>query len=120
MFWKGWGDGITKPFGLRTDRLPIFNLPPVSPGRRPFFLGFMRVFGESYLPLLGAIRWSVNTEFPFIPYLYIGVLFAWMFRAKKEKCYTIVTPREHGKPTGTVVGGGRAGRSHTEGPYLEN
>lgn len=63
VFWKGWGDRTTKPFGLRADRLPIFNLPPVSPGRHPFFLGFMRVFGESYLPLLGAIRWSVNTEF---------------------------------------------------------
>ena len=61
-FLDGWGDRTTKPFGLRAGRLPIFNLPPVSPGRRPFFLGFMRVFGESYLPLLGAIRWSVNTE----------------------------------------------------------
>ena len=55
-FLEGWGDRTTKPFGLRAGRLPIFNLPPVSPGRRPFFLGFMRVFGESYLPLLGAIR----------------------------------------------------------------
>lgn len=62
-FLEEWGDRTTKPFGLRTGRLPIFNLPPVSPGQRPFFLGFMRVFGESYLPLLGAIRWSVNTEF---------------------------------------------------------
>lgn len=62
-FLEGWGDRTTKPFGLRAGRLPIFNLPPVSPGRRPFFLGFMRVFSESYLPLLGAIRWSVNTEF---------------------------------------------------------
>lgn len=63
VFLKGWGDRTTKPFGLRAGRLPIFNLPPDSPGQRPFFLGFMRVFGESYLPLLGAIRWSVNTEF---------------------------------------------------------
>ena len=62
-FLEGWGDRTTKPFGLRAGRLPIFNLPPVSPVRRPFFLGFMRIFGESYLPLLGAIRWSVNTEF---------------------------------------------------------
>lgn len=61
-FLEGWGDRTTKPFGLRAGRLPIFNLPPVSPGRRPFFLGIMRVFGESYLPLLGIIRWSVNTE----------------------------------------------------------
>ena len=60
---EGWGDRTTKPFGLRVGRLPIFNHPPDSPGQRPFFLGFMLVFGESYLPLLGAIRWSVNTEF---------------------------------------------------------
>ena len=55
-FLEGWGDRTTKHYGLRAGRLPIFNLPPVSPGRRPFFLGFMRVFGESYLPLLGTIR----------------------------------------------------------------
>lgn len=55
-FLEGWGDRTTKPFGLRAGRLPIFNHPPDSPGRRPFFLVFMRVFGESYLPLLGAIR----------------------------------------------------------------
>lgn len=59
-FLEGWGDGTTKPFGLRTGRLPIFNHPPDSPGRRPFFLVFMRVFGESYLPLLGAIRGSLT------------------------------------------------------------
>lgn len=30
-FLEGWGDRTTKPFGLRAGRLPIFNLPPVSP-----------------------------------------------------------------------------------------
>lgn len=90
-FLEGWGDRTTKPFGLRVGRLPIFNLPPVSTGQRPFFLGFMRVFGESYLPLLGAIRWSpdcpsirnywcacYNVQFCFVAlatfYLYDGIL----------------------------------------------
>lgn len=72
-FLEGWGNRTTKPFGLRAGRLPIFNLPPVSPGRRPFFLGFMRVFGESYLPLKGAIRTCfLVPEYEIYTYLYIG------------------------------------------------
>jgi hypothetical protein len=72
-FLEGWGDRTTKPFGLRVGRLLIFNLPPVSPGQRPFFLGFMLVFGESYLPLLGAIRTCfLVPEYGIYTYLYIG------------------------------------------------
>lgn len=49
--------------------------------------------------LPSVIRWYSgvgNLEFSFIPYLYIGEILAWMFRAKNLICYYVVTPRGYG------------------------
>ena len=51
-FGTGWGDGITGTHDPNSTPFPIFNIPRY--GLKS--LGFMRVFGECYLPLLGSIR----------------------------------------------------------------
>lgn len=91
-FGTGWGDGITGTHDPNSTPFPIFNIPPVWPEKSRIHAGFRWM-------LPSVIRWyssAGNLEFSFIPYLYIGEILSWMFRAKNLICYYVVTPKGYG------------------------
>lgn len=91
-FWKDGEIEQLSPSGFARADFRFLTSPPDSPGQRPFFLGLMRVFGESYLPLKGAIRTCfLVPEYGIYTYLYIGDPMAsfvgdWFWRM--DDCFT--------------------------------